>query len=97
MDKTDKQGEQLRADDPSLREQADVTGSRRDFLRKSAVGVGAAVAAGATAQAFSAETTNLGEVKIPSIRLQRFYRFSRAGRRAGQIRGARHEWRAGFR
>lgn len=30
-------------------------GSRRDFLRKSAAGVGAAVAAGAGARAFSAD------------------------------------------
>jgi thiamine pyrophosphate-dependent acetolactate synthase large subunit-like protein len=47
-----------------------VTGnSRRDFLRKSAAGVGAAVAAGAGAQAIAAETADLGEVKIPSIRI----------------------------
>ena len=43
--------------------------SRRDFLRKSAAGVGAAVAAGAGAQAIAAETAELGEVKIPSIRV----------------------------
>lgn len=43
--------------------------SRRDFLRKSAAGVGAAVAAGAGAQAFAAETADIGEVKIPSIRV----------------------------
>jgi thiamine pyrophosphate-dependent acetolactate synthase large subunit-like protein len=43
--------------------------SRREFLRKSAAGVGAAVAAGAGAQAIAAETADLGEVKIPSIRV----------------------------
>jgi thiamine pyrophosphate-dependent acetolactate synthase large subunit-like protein len=69
MDKTDQQGGQTQADEQSLPEQAGATGSRRDFLRKSAAGVGAAVAAGATAQAFSAETTSLGDVKIPSIRI----------------------------
>jgi thiamine pyrophosphate-dependent acetolactate synthase large subunit-like protein len=43
--------------------------SRRDFLRKSAAGVGAAVAAGAGAGALAADTADLGEVKIPSIRI----------------------------
>jgi thiamine pyrophosphate-dependent acetolactate synthase large subunit-like protein len=43
--------------------------SRRDFLRKSATGVGAAVAAGAGGQAFTAETTDIGKLKLPSIRI----------------------------
>lgn len=43
--------------------------SRRDFLRKSAAGVGAAVAAGAGSAAFAAETTDVGGVTIPSIRI----------------------------
>lgn len=43
--------------------------SRRDFLRKSAVGVGAAVAAGASSSAFTAVEKDLGGVSIPSIRL----------------------------
>ncbi len=43
--------------------------SRREFLRKSAVGVGAAVAAGAGASAIASETADIGEVKIPSIRI----------------------------
>ena len=49
--------------------EADSASSRRDFLRKSAVGMGAAVAAGASSQAFSAGTAELGEVNIPSIRI----------------------------
>jgi thiamine pyrophosphate-dependent acetolactate synthase large subunit-like protein len=48
---------------------ASTDSSRRDFLRKSAAGVGAAVAASAGAQAFAADTADLGEVKIPSIRI----------------------------
>jgi thiamine pyrophosphate-dependent acetolactate synthase large subunit-like protein len=43
--------------------------SRRDFLRQSAAGVGAAVAAGAGSQVFAAETADFGDVRIPSIRL----------------------------
>ncbi len=43
--------------------------SRRDFLRKSAAGVGAAVAAGAGARAFAADTVNIADVTIPSIRI----------------------------
>ena len=43
--------------------------SRRDFLRKSATGVGAAVAAGAGAQAFAADTVDIGKLKLPSIRI----------------------------
>ena len=43
--------------------------SRRDFLRKSAAGVGAAVAAGAGAKSFAAETVDIGKVKLPSIRI----------------------------
>ncbi len=43
--------------------------SRRDFLRKSAAGVGAAVAAGASAGAFAADEVKLGDVTIPSIRI----------------------------
>ena len=41
--------------------QVDNPGSRRDFLRKSAAGVGAAVAAGASAATFSADTLRLVE------------------------------------
>jgi thiamine pyrophosphate-dependent acetolactate synthase large subunit-like protein len=47
----------------------DNPGSRRDFLRKSAAGLGAAVAAGGSAAAFTAETADIGGVKIPSIRI----------------------------
>ena len=43
--------------------------SRRDFLRKSAAGVGAAVAAGASAKAFTADQVNVADVTIPSIRI----------------------------
>ena len=43
--------------------------SRRDFLRKSAAGVGAAVAAGASATAFTADQVNIADVSIPSIRI----------------------------
>ena len=49
--------------------QDEVSGSRRDFLLKSAAGVGAAVAAGTGAGVFAAETTNIADVKIPSIRI----------------------------
>jgi thiamine pyrophosphate-dependent acetolactate synthase large subunit-like protein len=49
--------------------QMDNPGSRRDFLRKSAAGLGAAVAAGGSAAAFTAETADIGGVKIPSIRI----------------------------
>ena len=43
--------------------------SRREFLRKSAMGLGGAVAAGATGHAFSAQTTSISDVKIPSINI----------------------------
>jgi thiamine pyrophosphate-dependent acetolactate synthase large subunit-like protein len=43
--------------------------SRREFLRKSAAGMGAAVAAGASAGAFSVEQKDVADVKIPSIRI----------------------------
>ncbi|MFC1579092.1 thiamine pyrophosphate-binding protein [Pseudomonadota bacterium] len=43
------------------------SGSRRDFLRKTAAGVGAAVAAGASTRAFTAEQVNISNVTIPSI------------------------------
>lgn len=43
--------------------------SRRDFLRKSALGLGGAVAAGAAGTAFSAETTSIADVKLPSIKI----------------------------
>jgi len=64
MGKMDQQNDQHPAG-----ESAEATGSRRDFIRKSAAGVGAAVAAGASAQAFTAEATNLAGVNIPSIRI----------------------------
>jgi len=48
--------------------QADAS-SRREFLRRSATGVGAAVAAGASASAFTAEQVNVADVTIPSIRI----------------------------
>ena len=48
---------------------AQTNNSRRDFLRKSAAGVGAAVAAGAGAQVFAAGTADIGKVKLPSIRI----------------------------
>jgi thiamine pyrophosphate-dependent acetolactate synthase large subunit-like protein len=54
---------------PAASAQMDNPGSRRDFLRKSAAGVGAAVAAGASAATFSADTTDIAGVKIPSIRI----------------------------
>jgi thiamine pyrophosphate-dependent acetolactate synthase large subunit-like protein len=54
---------------PAASAQLDNPGSRRDFLRKSAAGVGAAVAAGASAATFSADTTDIAGVKIPSIRI----------------------------
>ncbi|MDH3994354.1 MAG: thiamine pyrophosphate-binding protein [Gammaproteobacteria bacterium] len=50
-------------------EQDQVSGSRRDFLLKSAAGVGAAVAASSGAGVFAADTTNVADVKIPSIRI----------------------------
>jgi thiamine pyrophosphate-dependent acetolactate synthase large subunit-like protein len=53
----------------SVSERDEVSGSRRDFLLKSAAGVGAAVAAGTGAGVFAAETTNIADVKIPSIRI----------------------------
>ncbi len=53
----------------SALERDEVGSSRRDFLRKSAAGVGAAVAAGTGAGVFAAETANIAEVKIPSIRI----------------------------
>ena len=46
-----------------------VSASRRDFLRKSAAGVGAAVAASATAGAFAADQVSVGDTSIPSIRV----------------------------
>ena len=59
----DKQQTQYRA----VPEAAGESGSRRDFLRKSALGMGAAVAAGASARAFTAERVNISDVSIPSI------------------------------
>ncbi len=43
--------------------------SRRDFLRKSVTGVGAAVTAGTAAGAMALDTVDLGELKLPSIRV----------------------------
>ena len=59
----DKQQTEYRA----VPEAAGESGSRRDFLRKSALGMGAAVAAGASARAFTAERVNISDVSIPSI------------------------------
>lgn len=47
----------------------DASASRRDFLRKTAAGVGAAVAAGASTRAFTADQANIADVSIPSIRI----------------------------
>ncbi len=46
---------------------ADSASSRRDFLRRSAAGVGAAVAVGATGNSFAAEAADIAMVKLPSI------------------------------
>ena len=55
--------------DPTA-EELDRTGSaRRGFLRKSVLGVGGAVAAGTAGQAFAAETCDVADVKLPSIRI----------------------------
>ncbi len=40
-------------------DQVEASGSRRDFLRKTAAGVGAAVAAGASTRAFTAEQVDI--------------------------------------
>ncbi|WP_165787060.1 thiamine pyrophosphate-binding protein [Pseudohalioglobus lutimaris] len=48
-------------------EHTQTSSSRRDFLRRSAAGVGAAVAAGTAAQGFAAESTDIANVKLPSI------------------------------
>ncbi len=53
----------------SPKDQATDGSSRRDFLRKSAMGLGGAVAAGAAGQAFSAESTAISDVKLPSINI----------------------------
>jgi thiamine pyrophosphate-dependent acetolactate synthase large subunit-like protein len=51
-------------------EELDSSGSaRRGFLRKSVLGVGGAVAAGTAAQTFAAETCDVADVKLPSIRI----------------------------
>jgi len=63
----DKPGQQAGQDRES--EAASPNSSRRDFLRKSATGVGVAVAAGASARAFTAEQVNVADVTIPSIRI----------------------------
>jgi len=60
--------EQQAGQGPVARAEAAGT-SRRDFLRKSAAGVGAAVAAGASASAFTADQVNIADVTIPSIRI----------------------------
>ena len=59
----DKQQTEYRA----VQEATGDSGSRRDFLRKSALGMGAAVAAGASARAFTAERVSISDVSIPSI------------------------------
>ena len=63
---TDKQ---LQSVPPQPVHDPETPGSRRDFLRKSAAGVGAAVAAGASAGSLAVETTDIGGVKLPSIRI----------------------------
>ncbi|MBE9540627.1 MAG: thiamine pyrophosphate-binding protein [Proteobacteria bacterium] len=50
-----------------IAESAELSSSRRDFLRRSAAGVGAAVAAGAASTGFAAETADIANVKLPSI------------------------------
>jgi len=69
MSHPDQYGGQHSAGERPVQEGDNSATSRRDFLRKSATSVGVAVAAGASAQAFTAETADLGDVKIPSIRL----------------------------
>lgn len=62
-DHTDTQASDQNSSDKSTKS----GNSRRDFLRKSAVGLGGAVAAGTSAQAFSAETADIADLKLPSI------------------------------
>ena len=64
MDKQDTRPDQEQAETAGA-----ASNSRRDFLRKSAVGVGAAVAAGASTSAFTADQVNIANVTIPSIRI----------------------------
>lgn len=67
MNKIDQHGEQEQGSDGGAGNGD--AGSRRDFLRKSAAGMGAAVAASAAAPAFSIEHRDVADVKIPSIRI----------------------------
>lgn len=57
------------ADAGTADQESEASSSRRDFLRQSAMGVGAAVAAGGSAGAFTADQVNIADVTIPSIKI----------------------------
>ncbi len=61
--------ERDRPSTPDAAARPEAAGSRREFLRQSALGLGAAVAAGVGARAVAAEPADIADVKIPSIRI----------------------------